>query len=197
MKAYIKSLLVGTCSALAVALLTFSFTLRTASIVRADDPEALAAARPEMVLVSAKALEGLEQRVSYLEGVVASLTESSQHLSTQLCVSDESGAETCLTKSQLDALLTSQARGTEAAQSTPLASAETTPVAEEPPAVKEPPTAKEEPVAIPATNPEPAPAAANETPRVEPETTGSISTAAAPTAPVIPDTETQRPDDLP
>jgi hypothetical protein len=77
------------------------------------------AARPDVVLISTAALDGLEQRVSYLEGIVASLTLSSQHIRTyQLCVSGDGGAETCLTKPELDALLTNQAYVAEASRPT-------------------------------------------------------------------------------
>ncbi len=59
----------------------------------------------------AKAMETLEQRVIFLEETVAALTESWQHIDThRLCASDDSGAETCITKPQLDVLLTQLAQ---------------------------------------------------------------------------------------
>jgi hypothetical protein len=167
MRTRLKAILVSTTSAIAVALLAFSFTLGNAGVARADDPEALAAARPEMVLVSAKTLDALEQRISYLEEAIASLNESSKHASThRLCVADHSGAETCLTKSQLDALLTREPQAAEAAQPATPTGAEVTPPAKEPAAI------------VPAANnPEqPTPVVSNEEP------TGSISTGAAPAA---------------
>jgi hypothetical protein len=87
------------------AILAFWFTFGS-QVVRADDPGALASPGQEMVLVPVKTIDALEQRVKYLEKSVADLTESWQHINThRLCVSDDSGAETCITKAQLDALL--------------------------------------------------------------------------------------------
>jgi hypothetical protein len=63
-----------------------------------------------MVLVPVKTIDALEQRVKYLEKSVADLTESWQHINThRLCVSDDSGAETCITKAQLDSVLSKEA----------------------------------------------------------------------------------------
>jgi hypothetical protein len=205
MKTRMKPLLVSASGAIAVALLALSFTVGGARTVRAEDDEALAAARPDMVLVSAKALEGLEQRVSYLEEIVASLTESSQRVSTrQLCVSDDSGAETCVTKAQLDALLTSQAHTAEADQPAPISGVEGTPSVKEQTAAA--PTSNSEPpvAAVPASNPVPsAPAGSNGSSLTEPESTGSISASTAPpAAPTAllsapPDSEAVKPDELP
>jgi hypothetical protein len=184
MKTRMTTLLVKTSSAIAVALVGLSFTLGAPGAVRADDPQG---ARPEMVLISAMALDGLEQRVSYLEGVVASLAESPQRVSPhQLCVSDETGAETCVTKAQLDALLASQAPKPEVAQSTTV--------------IEGTPAAKEEAAAIVASNPEPSPViGSNETSRPEPETTGSIAAGAAPAAApsAAPDIGSEKSDELP
>jgi hypothetical protein len=182
MRIRMKAILVSTSNAIAVALLAFPLMFGGAGVVRADDPEALATARPDMVLVSARTLDALEQRISYLEDTIASLTESSQRVSThQLCVADDSGAETCLTKSQLDALLTGQPHAAEAAQPATPAGVELAPPANEPAALV--PTAN---------NPElPPPAASNEEP------TGSISTGAGPAAEpsVLHDPETEGSDD--
>jgi hypothetical protein len=226
MKPRMKTLLIETFSAIAVSFLALSFTLGASSPVRADD---LQAARPDMILVSATALEGLEQRVSYLEALVASLTESSQHINThQLCVSDDSGAETCLTKAQLDALLTSPEPTVKGAQAAPpsaeglepakedavtttagnaepaapavsnessktepesTAAAPAVQASEVPGSQTAPPSAeglepaKEDAVTTTAGNAEPAaPAISDESSKTEPESTGSISTAAAPAA---------------
>jgi hypothetical protein len=136
MKTRVKALLVTTVSAAAAAVLALSVGLGGARSAGAEHPEGLAPARPDTVTISTAALDGLEQRVSYLEGIVASLTLASQHIRTyQLCVSGDSGPETCITKPQLDALLANQAH---------VASVST------------------------------------EIPKPEPESTGSISTTAAP-----------------
>jgi hypothetical protein len=89
------------------AVLAFWFTFGGSQVVRAEDPEILAPPGRDMVLVPVKVIDALEQRVLYLEETVAALTESWQHIDThRLCVSDDSGAETCISKPQLDALLT-------------------------------------------------------------------------------------------
>jgi len=133
MKTRIKALLVTTAGAGAVALLALSAGLGGARAVRAELPDTLATARPDTVLISTAALDGLEQRVSYLEGIVASLTLSSQHIKTyQLCVSGDSGTETCITQPQLEALLANHAYAVEAAQPAPHASAGASPPATEP-----------------------------------------------------------------
>jgi len=149
----------------AVAVLFLALALAGAGVVRADDNETIAAARPEMVLVSPITLEALEQRISRLEETITSLSEPRQRVSPrQLCVADDSGAETCITKPQLDALLAGQARAAEAAHPATLAGAEDTPSAKEPAA----PTASD---------PEfPTPAVSNEQP------TGSIATGTFPAA---------------
>src|SRR6202011_6337714 len=96
----------GPSAGAAAALLAFWFTYGGSQVVRADDAEMPATPGQDMVLVSAKTVEALEQRVIFLEETVAALTESWQHINThRLCVSDDSGAETCISKPQLDALL--------------------------------------------------------------------------------------------
>jgi len=92
-------------AAAAAAVLAFWLTLGGSQAVRAEDADILSAPGQDMVLVSAKTVSELEQRVIYLEETVAALTESWQHINThRLCVSDDSG-ETCISKPQLDALL--------------------------------------------------------------------------------------------
>jgi hypothetical protein len=91
------------------AILAFWFTFGS-QVVWADDPGALASPGQEMVLAPVKTIDALEQRVKYLEKSVADLTESWQHINThRLCVSDDSGAETCITKAQLDSVLSKEA----------------------------------------------------------------------------------------
>jgi hypothetical protein len=95
----------------AAAVLAFWFTFASAQVVRAEDSQALAPAGQDMVLVQVKTVETLEQRVIFLEESVAALTESWQHIDThRMCISDDGGAETCITKAQLDVLLTTLAR---------------------------------------------------------------------------------------
>jgi hypothetical protein len=92
--------------AVAAAMLAW-LTFGGSQAVRADDSDILAPPGQDMILVSAKTMNELEQRVIFLEETVAALTESWQHIDThRLCVSDDSGAtETCISKPQLDALL--------------------------------------------------------------------------------------------
>jgi hypothetical protein len=111
MKSDMKRRFACTSSAIAVALLAFSFSLTVGSsrAVRADESESLSPPAQDMVLVPVKDVEALEQRLAYLEEQVAALTESWQRINThRLCVSDDS-SETCITKPQLDAFLASQA----------------------------------------------------------------------------------------
>jgi hypothetical protein len=95
----------------AVAVLAFWFTFGASQIVRAEDSETLAPPAQDMVLMPVKTVETLEQRVIFLEETVEALTESWQHIDThRLCVSDDGGAETCISKAQLDVLLTTLAQ---------------------------------------------------------------------------------------
>jgi hypothetical protein len=112
MKTILMSRLVRPSAAIAAAAVLASwFTFGGSQVVRAEDPEILSPSGQDMVLVPAKTVDALEQRVIFLEETVAALTESWQHVNThRLCVSDDSGAETCIGKSQLDALLTQFAR---------------------------------------------------------------------------------------
>jgi hypothetical protein len=113
MRTDMKRLLADTSGVIAAVLLAFSFALGGSQAVRADESESLPLAVEDTVLVPVKDLQALEQRVIYLEETVNALTESWQHIDThRLCVADDSGAETCLTKPQLDALLVIQAKMT-------------------------------------------------------------------------------------
>ena len=169
MKTRMKALLVAAYGVIAAVLLASPFAT-DGRAVRAEVPDALSAARSQMVMISTAALDGLEQRVSYLEGVVASLTLASQHVRTyQLCISGDDGAETCLTKPQLDALLGNQAQLVQAAPQARHGGGGGSSLAGPQIAVT---TARD---------PEPAASATtSETSNTEPETTGSIPTAPAP-----------------
>src|SRR5436305_3623507 len=105
----VKSVLARS-SVAAAALLAAWFAFGGSQIARAEEPETLAPPAQEMILVPAKDVHALEARVAYLEETVAALTESWQHIdSHRLCVSDDSGAETCITKAQLDVFLSQSA----------------------------------------------------------------------------------------
>ena len=95
----------------AAAALAFWFTFGGAQVVRAEDSQTLAPTGQDMVLMPVKTVETLEQRVIFLEETVAALTESWQHIDThRMCISDDGGAETCITKAQLDVLLSGLAQ---------------------------------------------------------------------------------------
>ncbi|HEY6254808.1 MAG TPA: hypothetical protein VIY51_03355 [Xanthobacteraceae bacterium] len=165
----LKSILVSTSGAFAVAAVALSLTFGGTSAVRADDRQIVFVEGQEMALVPLKSIEALEQRVVYLEETVTSLTQAWQHIDTHhICVSDYKGeTETCLTKHQLDDLLAMR-----------------TPVAGEQAAIAAPPPAAE-PVETVATVEEAQPPAAiiaSEARQDEPEQTGSIG-AVAPPAP--------------
>jgi hypothetical protein len=104
MKTTLKPRFARPCLAAAV-MLAFCLTFG-AQAVRAEVSDNPSVPGQDMILVPAKTVSELEQRIIYLEENVAALTESWQHINThRLCVSDDSGAETCISKSQLDALL--------------------------------------------------------------------------------------------
>jgi len=101
MKSRWNSLMVGGCNVVGLALLALSATAG-GSAVRAGDPSTLQST------VLEKIVSGLEQQVANLEASMAAFAESftTRRIATQeLCVADGSGAQTCITKAQLDALL--------------------------------------------------------------------------------------------
>jgi hypothetical protein len=94
-------LVVGSCNVFGLALLVLS-AAGGGSAVRAEDPATL----PGSVLE--KITAGIEQRVADLQASVAAFADSftARRITAQeLCVSDASGAQTCITKAQLDALI--------------------------------------------------------------------------------------------
>jgi len=93
--------MVGGCNVVGLALLALSATAG-GSAVRAGDPSTLQST------VLEKIISGLEQQVANLEASMAAFADSftTRRIVTQeLCVADGSGAQTCITKAQLDALL--------------------------------------------------------------------------------------------
>jgi hypothetical protein len=111
-----KSLLARTSSVVALTLLAALISIGGSRAGQADDNESFSPPVQDAILLPVKDLNALEQRLAYLEGAVKALTAASQHIDTrQLCVSDDSGAQTCVTKAQLDALLVGQPHGMQAA----------------------------------------------------------------------------------
>ena len=104
----IKSAFARRSGAFAVALLALSFSLGGSYVVRADDPVSIPLLQEIFVDPIMTAIKGLEQRLTKLEGTLALFASSfsSPHISArELCVSDDSGAQSCITKAQLDRLL--------------------------------------------------------------------------------------------
>jgi hypothetical protein len=96
-----NSLVVGSCNLFGLALLALSATAG-GSAVRAGDPSTLQGNMFEKIALA------IEQRVTDLEASVAAFADSftTKRIVTQeLCVADGGGAQTCITKAQLDALL--------------------------------------------------------------------------------------------
>jgi hypothetical protein len=101
MKSRWNSLMVGGCNVFGLALLALSATAG-GSAVRAGDPSTLQST------VLEKIVSGLEQQVANLEASMAAFADSfttRRIVAQELCVADGSGAQTCITKAQLDALL--------------------------------------------------------------------------------------------
>ena len=109
MKTGQTSRLVKLSGGISIALLAFGFSFGSVQGARAEDAEAATPTLHEMFVAPLmQAMDGLDQRLSRLEESVAlfAATVSSQRVAArQLCVSDDSGAETCITKAQLDDLL--------------------------------------------------------------------------------------------
>jgi hypothetical protein len=150
------------------AIMALWFTFGS-QVAHADDPETASPPGQEMALVPVKTIDALEQRVKYLEESIAALTESWQHLNAhRLCVSDDSGAETCVTKAQLDSFL-NQAAHVEISQPAVSEEANASPTAApiESAAATEP-SSPSEPRAV---------VGENVLPDQDPETTGTVSSA--------------------
>lgn len=98
-------LVVGGCNAVGVALLALSVTAG-GSAVRAAGEVAVDSVALEPLM---KLADVFSQRIARIEASVAAvreqLTAAKRIAAQELCVSDESGAQTCITKAQLDTLL--------------------------------------------------------------------------------------------
>jgi hypothetical protein len=82
---------------LSVAFLAFAYTSNISAVRAQSDVPTWMMVDPISATVKA-----LEDRIAGLEAKVASLTSQQ---STELCVADEAGARTCISKAQLDRLL--------------------------------------------------------------------------------------------
>jgi hypothetical protein len=98
-----NSLAVGSCSVIGVALLALSVTAGGSAVRAGDAVVDSVALEPLMKLADIFA-----QRIAKIEASVAAVGDSlkTRRIAVQeLCVADDSGAQTCITKEQLDALL--------------------------------------------------------------------------------------------
>ena len=114
MKMGSASLLGRLCCGLSMAALALAVSLDGARSVRAEDADEHTSSLQEVIVDPImKTVQGLEARVTGLEATVGAMSESftSRRVVAQLlCVSDETGSQTCITKAQLDILLTGIAR---------------------------------------------------------------------------------------
>jgi hypothetical protein len=102
------------CCGLSMAVLTLAVSLDGSRSVRAEDADDLTSSLQEMIVDPImKTVQGLEARVTGLEATVGAMSESFSSrrvVARVLCVSDETGSQTCITKAQLDVLLSGIAR---------------------------------------------------------------------------------------
>ena len=98
-----NSLIIGGCNMAGLVLLALSAA--GGSAVRAGDPSGLQNSLFEPL---SQIVMGIEQRVADLETTLSTVAisfTSERIVAQQLCVADDSGAQTCISKAQLDALL--------------------------------------------------------------------------------------------
>jgi hypothetical protein len=103
-----KSLLRRFCCGIFVAALLLAISFDGSRSARAADPDALTPLLETIITPIITTIQGAEHRLSVLEGTLDAFADSftSRRVVAQtLCVSDESGAQTCITKAELDFLL--------------------------------------------------------------------------------------------
>jgi hypothetical protein len=102
------------CCGLSMAVLALAVSLDSSRTVRAEDADDLAASLQEMIVDPImKSVQGLEARLTGLEATVGAMAESftaRRVVAQVLCIADATGAQTCITKAQLDILLSGIAR---------------------------------------------------------------------------------------
>jgi hypothetical protein len=102
------------CCGLSLVVLALALSLDGSRAVWADDADDLTSSLQEMIVDPImKTVQGLEVRVTGLEATVGAMAESfSSHrvVAQVLCVADETGSQTCITKAQLDVILSGIAR---------------------------------------------------------------------------------------
>jgi hypothetical protein len=103
-----KSLLRRLYCGISVAALLLALSFNGSRAVRAADPDALTPLLETIVTPIIISVQGMGQKLSGLEDTVGAFADSftSRRVVAQmLCVADDSGAQTCITKAQLDSLL--------------------------------------------------------------------------------------------
>jgi hypothetical protein len=103
-----KSLLRRSCCGIFVAALLLAISFDGSRSASAADPDALTPLLETIITPIITTVQGVEHRLSGLEDTVGAFADSftSRRVVAQtLCVSDESGAQTCITKAELDFLL--------------------------------------------------------------------------------------------
>ncbi len=111
--------LVGGCHVIGLALLVLSATAGGSVVSAAGDSAALESIAIESLT---KRVSGLEHRVAAFEALLAKGTDSltaTRIATRELCVADDGGAQTCVTKAQLDALLKGAVQTAQTTQATP------------------------------------------------------------------------------
>jgi hypothetical protein len=105
-----KSLLTNLRRGIAWTTLALAISIGGSGLVRAEDPE-VSVSLQEIIAPVIGVVMRLDQTVAGIRSAVDAFEESfsSKHIVTrQLCLSDESGSETCITKADLDAFLSTQ-----------------------------------------------------------------------------------------
>jgi hypothetical protein len=105
-----KSLLTNLRRGIAWTTLALVISIGGSGLVRAEDPE-VSISMQEIIAPVIGVVMQLDQTVAGIRSAVDAFEESfsSKRISTrQLCLSDESGAETCITKADLDAFLSTR-----------------------------------------------------------------------------------------
>jgi hypothetical protein len=153
-----SSLLARFSGGLSLAVLAAAFSFGGPSALRAAEEEVLKPAVLELVVAPIMdAVEALEHRLTRLEASAGAWADSlmtRRVIVHEICLADESGAQTCVTKGQLDALIRDMARAEigEPAETTTQAiiSPAAEPVGE---SATETAAAQSEPAAVPASEP--------------------------------------------
>jgi hypothetical protein len=105
MKSRWNSLVVGGCNVIGLALLALSVAAGGSAVRAAGDSPVLDSVALEPLM---KLADVFSQRIAKIEASVASFKDSltaKRVAAQELCVADDSGAQTCITKAQLDTLL--------------------------------------------------------------------------------------------